>query len=107
MTTAGEAQTDEDTEPRWSTFIRQSNPLTPMSYLKDFGDKLALKLSALPETERTEIVTFVKTEVLTSYRNGQRDGEKNRTPVKTDARPSQPDPTGRTTPTKRRNYQHR
>ena len=27
VTSAGVAQTDEDTEPRWSTFIRQSNPL--------------------------------------------------------------------------------
>ena len=78
-----------------------------MSYLKEFGDKLAVKLSALPEAERTEIVTFVKTEVLTSYRNGQREGEKNRTPAKTDARPSQPAPKGRPAPTKRRNYQHR
>lgn len=78
-----------------------------MSYLKDFGEKLAVKLSALPEAERTEIVTFVKTEVLTSYRNGQRDGEKNRTPAKTDERPSRPAPKGRTAPTKRRNYQQR
>ncbi len=78
-----------------------------MSYLKDFGDKLAVKLSALPEVERAEIVTFVKTEVLTSYRNGQRDGEKNRTPAKTDERPSRQTPAGRTAPTKRRNYQQR
>ena len=75
-----------------------------MSYLKDFGDKLALKLSALPEAERTEIVTFVKTEVLTSYRNGQREGEKNRTPAKTDERLSRRAPKGRPAPTKRRNY---
>lgn len=78
-----------------------------MSYLKEFGDKLAVKLSALPEAERTEIVTFVKTEVLTSYRNGQRDSEKDRTPAKTDERPSRPVPKGRTAPTKRRNYQQR
>lgn len=78
-----------------------------MSYLKDFGDKLAAKLSALPEAERTEIVTFVKTEVLTSYRNGQREGEKNRTPAKTDERPSRPAQKGRPAPTKRRNYQQR
>ena len=78
-----------------------------MSYLKEFGDKLAVKLSALPEAERTEIVTFVKTEVLTSYRNGQREGEKNRTPAKTDERPSQTAPKGRPAPTKRRNYQQR
>jgi hypothetical protein len=78
-----------------------------MSYLKDFGDKLAVKLSALPEAERIEIVTFVKTEVLTSYRNGQRDGEKNRPPATTDERPSRPAPKGRTAPTKRRKYQQR
>lgn len=78
-----------------------------MSYLKDFGNKLAEKLSALPDAERDELITFVKTEVLTSYRNGLRDAEKKRTPAKTDVRPSQHDPKGRTAPTKRRNYQHR
>ena len=78
-----------------------------MSYLKDFGHKLAEKLTALPEPERAELITFVKTEVLTSYRNGLRDAEKGRTPAKTDARPSQHAPKGRPAPTKRRNYQQR
>ena len=78
-----------------------------MSYLKDFGNTLAEKLSALPEPERDELITFVKTEVLTSYRNGLRDGAKDRTPAKTDARPAQHDPKGRRAPTTRRNYQQR
>lgn len=78
-----------------------------MSYLKDFGNTLAEKLSALPELERAELITFVKTEVLTSYRNGLRDGAKDRTPAKTDARSARHDPKGRPAPTTRRNYQQR
>jgi hypothetical protein len=78
-----------------------------MSYLKDFGNKLAEKLSALPEPERAEFITFVKTEVLTSYRNGLRDGAKDHTAAKTDARPVPHDPKGRRAPTTRRNYQKR
>lgn len=76
-----------------------------MSYLKDFGNTLAEKLSALPEPERAEFITFVKTEVLTSYRNGLRDGAKDRTPAKTDARPVQRDQESQRAPTTRRNYQ--
>ena len=76
-----------------------------MSYLKDFGNKLAEKLSALPELERAEFITFVKTEVLTSYRNGLRDGAKDRTAAKTDARPAQHDQKSRRAPATRRNYQ--
>ena len=79
-----------------------------MSYLKEFGDKLALKLSALPKAERTEIVTFVTTEVLTSYRNGQRDADKKTRPTgKTEERVSKRDPKVHTAPKERRNYQHR
>ena len=76
-----------------------------MSYLNEFGKTLAEKLSAFPESERAELIAFVKTEVLTSYRNGLRDGAKDRTAAKTDARPAQQDPKGRPAPAKRRNYQ--
>ena len=77
--------------------------------IRIFGKEVGVVTQARlkSEAERTEIVTFVKTEVLTSYRNGQREGEKKCTPAKTDERPSQPAPKGRPAPTKRRNYQHR
>lgn len=79
-----------------------------MSYLTDLGNTLALKLTALPEAERNELITFVKTEVLTSYRNGQRDADKKTRPTgKTEERVSKRDPKVHTAPKERRNYQHR
>ena len=79
-----------------------------MSYLTDLGNTLAMKLTALPEAERNELITFVKTEVLTSYRNGQRDADKKTRPTgKTEERVSKRDPKGHTAPKERRNYQHR
>ena len=79
-----------------------------MSYLTDLGNTLAMKLTALPEAERNELITFVKTEVLTSYRNGQRDADKKTRPTgKTEERVSKRDPKVHTAPKERRNYQHR
>lgn len=49
-----------------------------MGYLNDFGERLAEKLSALPEDVRDEIVAFVKAEVLASYKNGLRDAGQKR-----------------------------
>lgn len=49
-----------------------------MGYLKEFGEKLAEKLAALPASERDEIVAFVKAEVLASYKNGLRDAAQRR-----------------------------
>ena len=71
-----------------------------MSHLNDLGNTLALKLTALLETERAEFIAFVKTEVLTSYRNGLRDATKERPSRQTSER-------SQATPTRRRNYQHR
>lgn len=79
-----------------------------MSYLTDLGNTLAMMLTTLPEAERNEIITFVKTEVLTSYRNGQRDADKKTRPTgKTEERVSKRDPKVHTAPKERRNYQHR
>ena len=79
-----------------------------MSYLTDLGNTLAMKLTALPEAVRNELITFVKTEVLTSYRNGQRDADKKTRPTgKTEERVSKRDPKVHTAPKERRNYQHR
>lgn len=78
-----------------------------MSYLRNLGDELAAKLHALPEAERDELIAFVKSEVLTSYRNGQKSAEQKRPSPAKDGRSSTRDRKGRTAPQKRRNYQHR
>ena len=78
-----------------------------MSYLTKLGDELAAKLSALPEAEREELIAFVKSEVLTSYRNGQKSAEEKRPTPERDGRSRTRDRKGRTAPQKRRNYQHR
>lgn len=71
-----------------------------MSYLKDLGETLATKLSALPEADRDELIAFVKSEVLTSYRNGQKAAEEKRPSPKQGERSS-------TRPQPRRNYKRR
>lgn len=71
-----------------------------MSYLTNLGETLATKLSALPEAERDELIAFVKSEVLTSYRNGQNAGDKKRPAQDRDERSS-------TRPQPRRNYKRR
>lgn len=76
-----------------------------MSYLTDLGNTLMDKLSGLPETERAEIVAFVKSEVLTSYRNGLRDAEPKRPSPKADGQSSKDGQGGRPVRSKRRNYQ--
>lgn len=73
-----------------------------MSYLKDLGAVLADKLSALPEKERNELVTFVKEAVLTSYKNGLRDAATPRPPRKGGDTASRRD---RPAPREKRNYQ--
>lgn len=55
-----------------------NSPQQSMGYLNDFGERLAEKLSALPEDVRDEIVAFVKAEVLASYKNGLRDAGQKR-----------------------------
>ena len=76
-----------------------------MSYLANLGEVLAAKLSALPEAERDELIAFVKSEVLTSYRNGQKSAETKRPSPAKDGRSATRDRKGRTAPRKRRNYQ--
>ncbi len=75
-----------------------------MGYLKDLDSTLEAKLAALPEAERAAIIAFVKEEVLTSYRNGLRDGEKERPPQKQSERPFKRGRQNRKAPQKR-NYQ--
>ena len=76
-----------------------------MGYLKDFGLELDAKLAALSDEQRADIIAFVKKEVLTSYRNGLRDAEKERSSTE----PPEPSPKSfyrnRKAPPKRRNYQ--
>ena len=78
-----------------------------MGYLKDFTSTLEAKLTALPKTERSEIVAFVAKEVLTSYRNGLRDAKQNRPPAKSGERSSPRRTEGDGARRSRRNYQHR
>lgn len=49
-----------------------------MGYLKDFGAQLEAKLMKLSPDEREAVVTFVKDQVLTSYKNGLRDARQER-----------------------------
>ena len=49
-----------------------------MGYLKAFGEQLEEKLALLPPGARAEVVTFVKAEVLASYKNGLRDARQER-----------------------------
>jgi len=75
-----------------------------MSYLKDLGAVLADKLSALPEGERKELISFIKETVLTSYKNGLRDAATPRPPKTggdTATRRDRPAPRGK------RNYKKR
>jgi len=78
-----------------------------MNYLTKLGDDLAAKLSALPEAERDELIAFVKSAVLTSYRNGQQSAEEKRPSQTGDGRSQTRDRGDRTAPRKRRNYKHR
>ena len=71
-----------------------------MSYLANLGDTLATKLSALSEAERDALIAFVKSEVLTSYRNGQKAAEEKRPSPERDERSS-------TRSQPRRNYKRR
>lgn len=74
-----------------------------MSYLKDLGAVLAEKLSALPQEERNELVTFVKEAVLTSYKNGLRDAATPRPPREGGA--ARRDSRDRPAPREKRDYQ--
>ena len=78
-----------------------------MSYLTNLGDVLAAKLDALPEAERDELIAFVKSEVLTSYRNGQKSAEEKRPSPERDGRSSTRDRKGRSASRNERNYKHR
>ncbi len=78
-----------------------------MSYLKDLGAVLAEKLSALPEEERHEFIAFVKETVLTSYKNGLRDGATPRPPKKGEPTASRRDRRDRPAPRGKRSYHKR
>jgi hypothetical protein len=75
-----------------------------MGYLKEFGLELDAKLASLSEAERADIISFVKKEVLTSYRNGLRDAEQNRPPRERSERFAKSGRQNRKAPQKR-NYQ--
>ena len=61
-----------------------------MGYLQDLRSTLEAKLAALPDAERAATIDFVASEVLTSYRNGQRDAKANRPPQKRSERSARP-----------------
>ena len=58
-----------------------------MGYITEFGERLAEMLSGLPEERRRAIVTFVKTELYQSYKNGLRDAREKKQP-RHDKRPA-------------------
>ena len=71
-------------------FTSQSS-IYPMGYIQDLRSTLEAKLAALPEPERAAIADFIVGEVLTSYRNGQRDATQNRPTRKRGERSAKPD----------------
>ena len=62
-----------------------------MGYIQDMRSTLEAKLAALPDGERATICDFIVGEVLTSYRNGQRDATQNRPPRKRSERSAKPE----------------
>ena len=46
-----------------------------MGYINEFGERLAPMLSELSEENRRAAIRFIKDELLTSYKNGLRDGK--------------------------------
>lgn len=75
-----------------------------MGYIQDLRSTLEAKLAALPDAERTAIADFIVGEVLTSYRNGQRDATQNRPPRKRSERSTKAAKQRRDTSRDRDNY---
>jgi hypothetical protein len=46
-----------------------------MGYIRELGERLAEMLAELPDDDRRAVIEFIKDEVLTSYKNGLRDGK--------------------------------
>ena len=49
-----------------------------MGYITDIGERLEEMLSELSQESRRDVIRFIKDELLSSYKNGLRDGKADR-----------------------------